>query len=196
MSNNKLAILIPTFIGREKYLQRLLDILIPQIGKYKDDVSLFILGDNRENTTGWKRNKLTEMAVEAGCTHRSMIDDDDTITADYLDLNMPGVYGNYDCNSLIGIYSLNGVVNPNKNVFIHSLKYDHWWDDEKGYYRNPNHLNVIKLDLIKDIKFPDKSWGEDGQWSEKLFKANVLKTEYDVKGAFYFYLDRTKANGI
>jgi len=136
------------------------------------------------------------MAVDSGATHRAFIDDDDTVTDNYLELNMPGVFGNYDCNSLIGIYSLNGVTNPHKHIFIHSLKYDHWYDDTRGYYRNPNHLNVIKLDLIKDIKFQEKNFGEDGCWSEELFKSGVLKTEYEITTPFYNYLSRTKVNGI
>ena len=196
MSKNSLAILIPTFIGREKYLQRLLDILMPQIEVYKDDVKLFILGDNRDMTTGWKRNKLTEMAIEAGCTHRAFLDDDDLISWHYLEFNMPGVYGNYDCNSLTGIYTLNGFTDPVKNKFYHSLKYDHWWEDANGYYRNPNHLNTIKLSLIKGIKFPDQIEGEDGKFSEALHAAGVLKNEYIIDEPFYFYLDRTKENGI
>lgn len=194
--NNSLAILIPTFIGREKYLQRLLDILMPQIENYKDDVKLFILGDNRNTTTGWKRNKLTEMAVDAGCTHRAFCDDDDLISRQYLDLNMPGVYGDFDCNSLVGIYSINGYTNPNKHLFYHSIKYDRWWDDANGYYRSINHLNTVKLSLVHDIKFPEINTGEDGKQAEALVAANRLGTEYEIKEPFYFYLDRTKENGI
>lgn len=192
----KLGILIPTIVGREQYLQRLLDILNPQIDQFKGDVQLFILSDNREKTIGEKRNILTQMAVEAGCTHRAFIDDDDTVTEDYLELNMPGVYGDYDCNSLVGIYSVNGVVNPDKHIFIHSLKFDHWYEDEHYYYRNPNHLNVVKLDLIKDIKFQEKNFGEDGCWSEDIHKAGVLKREYHIAKPFYNYLFRSKPNGI
>lgn len=192
----KLALLIPTFIGREHYLKRLLDILMPQVEKYKDDVIMLILNDNRSVTTGWKRNKLTEMAMEAGATHRAFIDCDDTVTEDYLDLNMPGVYENFDCNTLLGIYSVNGAVNPKKHIFTHSLKYDHWFEDETTYYRNPNHLNVIKLLLIADIKFPDISWGEDGRWAESLYASGVLKTEYIIQRPFYNYLARTKTDGI
>jgi len=196
MSKNSLAILIPTFVGREKFLQRLLDVLMPQIENYKDDVKLFILGDNRNMTTGWKRNKLTEMAIDAGCTHRCFCDDDDLVSINYLDLNMPGVYGDFDCNSLVGVYSVNGYTNPNKHLFYHSIKYDRWWDDDKGYYRNPNHISCIKLSLINDIKFPDQSWGEDGKWSEALHASGVLKNEYEITEPFYYYLDRTKVNGI
>lgn len=188
----KLALLIPTLQGREHYLERLLDILRPQVNKYGNQAEIIILKDNREKTTGRKRNLLTEMAVMSRATHRAFIDDDDTISEDYMDLNMPGVALDFDCNSLVGIYSMNGVINPNKHIFIHSLKYTHWYEDHKFYYRNPNHLNVIKLDLIKDIKFQDKTFGEDGCWSEDLFKANILKTEYKIDKPFYNYLCQTK----
>jgi hypothetical protein len=192
----KLAILIPTIEGREAMLSRLYERMAPQFEKYGEDVLLFELKDNREKTIGEKRNILTQMAVDAGCTHRAFIDDDDMVTEDYLDLNMPGVYWDYDCNSLVGIYSLNGVVNKKKHIFYHSLKYTHWWEDEIGYYRNPNHLNVVKLDLIKDIKFQEKNFGEDGCWSEDVAKAGVLKREYEITKPFYNYLFRTKVNGV
>lgn len=196
---NKLAILIPTMNGREHFLERLKEILKPQIQKYSQEAFCIIgpdMPDEPIKSIGEKRNWLTEMAILNGATHRAMIDDDDTVTDDYLDLNMPGVRGDYDCNSLVGIYSLNGVVNPAKHIFIHSLKYPHWYEDEQYYYRNPNHLNVIKLNLIKDIKFQPKNFGEDGCWSEDLAKANVLKTEYKIDKPFYNYLSRTKVNGI
>jgi hypothetical protein len=51
---------------------------------------------------------------------------------------------------------------------------------------------VVKLDLIKDIPFQDKTIGEDGCWSEDIFKAGVLKTEYEIIKPFYRYLCRTK----
>ena len=192
----KLAILIPTIEGREEYMQRLMNILYPQLEQYRDGVEIIVCKDNRENTIGAKRNMLTEMAVKSGATHRAFIDDDDTVTDDYLDLNMPGVMGMYDCNSLVGIYSVNGVIDPNKHIFLHSLKYTHWYEDDTYYYSNPNHLNVVKLDLIKDIKFQEKNFGEDGCWSEDIAKAGVLKNEYEITKPFYNYLFRSKANGL
>lgn len=193
---SKLAILIPTIEGREHFYDRLMACLKPQLDAYGEDVTIITLKDNRQKTTGDKRNILTQMAIDTGCSHRAFIDDDDTVMPDYLDLNMPGVYGGYDCNSLIGIYSVNGVINPDKHIFIHSLKYTKWYEDESHYYRNPNHLNVIKLDLIKDIKFPDKIFGEDGVFSELLHEAGVLKNEYEINSPFYNYLSRTKVDGI
>lgn len=221
------AILIPTIEGREHYLEALLNTLKAQFNVQKEyilrakagrflgltydadwfytygsfnnemPVCIFVLKDNRGMSIGEKRNLLTETALRAGFTHRAFIDDDDMIESNYLALNAPGIFGNYDCNSLVGIYSCNGQIDPNKHIFIHSLKYDHWYEDDKYFYRNPNHLNFIKLDLIKDIKFQHKNEGEDGCFSEDLFKAQCLKTEYEITEPFYHYLFRTKTlNGI
>jgi hypothetical protein len=191
----KLAILIPTIVGREHFFQRLMDILNPQLEKHPDVIVLWDK-DNQEKTIGQKRNELTQWAINAGCSHRAFIDDDDTVTYNYLDLNMPGVYANYDCNSLIGIYSLNGVINPKKHIFIHSLKYNHWYEDKHTFFRNPNHLNTCSLEKIGHIKFQEKNFGEDGCWSEDVHREGCLKTEYEITEPFYNYLSRTKVNGI
>lgn len=194
--NNCLAILIPTIEGREWYLDRLMQILSPQLSKHRKEAFVLFNKDDRRKTIGQKRNDLTAEAIECGATHRAFIDDDDLVTPNYLELNMPGVLGNYDCNSLVGIYSLNGFINPNKHLFYHSLKYDHWWEDGAGYYRNPNHLNVVSLLKCGHIKFPESNFGEDGQWSERVIDADCLKKEYEINEPFYYYLDRTKVNGV
>ncbi len=224
--NQKAAILIPTIVGREHYLNRLLAKLKEQLsyetramqeipltlpegrdcvttifhgtyamGTTKLPILIIVDRDNRERTIGEKRNALIDLAVLYGATHRAFIDDDDMVSDNYMELNAPGIIGNYDCNSLVGIYTVNGVKDPNKHVFIHSLKYDHWYEDNQFYYRNPNHLNFVSLEKTKDIKFQHKSEGEDGCWSEDLFRLDRLKTEYEITEPFYHYLFRTKAPG-
>lgn len=193
----KLAILIPTIEGREAMLDRLMDVLNPQLNKYGGDVGVIKFKDKvGDHTIGAKRNSLTSTAIAEGATHRAFIDDDDLVSPDYLDLNMPGVYQNFDCNSLVGIYSLNGKTNPAKHIFIHSLKYDHWYEDHQYYYRNPNHLNVVSLAKCGHILFPESNFGEDGQWSERIHTAGCLKNEYEITKPFYYYLSRTKHDGI
>ncbi|MES2287586.1 MAG: hypothetical protein V4547_17965 [Bacteroidota bacterium] len=197
----KLAILIPTIEGRENFFNRIIGTLEEQKKWFPDnDVIIITLKDagyrNGGMSIGNKRNELIKMAVNSGASHRAFIDDDDMVSTEYLKLNMPGVYGNYDCNSLVGIYSENGQVNPKKHIFIHSLKYTHWWEDDTMYYRNPNHLNVIKLELVKDIIFEDKNDGEDGVFSEELARQDRVKTEFEIAEPFYQYLFRSKENGI
>lgn len=197
VKNPSLAILIPTIAGREDMYHRLMKILAPQLEQYSNSAQVYTLKDKRgDRTIGEKRNILTEWAIVKGHTHRAFIDDDDTVSTDYLHLNMPGVFKMFDCNSLVGIYSVNGVVNPKKHIFFHSLKYDRWYEDDQYYYRNPNHLNVCSLEKIGHVKFQHKNFGEDGCWSEEIARQKLLKTEYSIDTPFYNYLFRTKPTGI
>ena len=197
MLKPKLAILIPTIDGREHYFDKLYRKIAEQKMWFPDnDVVIIFQKDqghlNGGMSIGEKRNHLIDYAVKSEATHRAFIDDDDDISDNYLQLNMPGVYGNYDCNSLVGIITTNGVKDPNKHIFFHSLKYDKWWEDSQYYYRNPNHLNVVSLEKTKDIRFPFINDGEDGQFSLELARRNCLHNEYEITEPFYYYLFRSK----
>lgn len=192
---NKLAILIPTIVGREEYLNRLLAILEPQVEKYKDEVVIFIDKDDKQMTIGQKRNRLTEWAVANGCTHRAFIDDDDIVSHDYIELNIVGVRLNYDVNSLTGLYYENDRYD---RPFVHDIKYKEAKTNNQLmiYERFPNHLNVTKLSLIKDYKYELKNFGEDMEHAERISNDGVLKTQYTINKPVYNYYFRTKVNGI
>jgi hypothetical protein len=178
----KFAILIPTLTERAKLLNR----LIAEFDRQRKgkDVILIIHEDQRQVTTGQKRNELIKAAIENNVEYVAFFDDDDLPSANYIDLNLKGIESKSDCNSLMGrIYFKGKPGNP----FHHSIKYDHWYQDDKMYYRNPNHLNCIKLELIKDIPFKDQTIGEDGHWSIDIQKAGVLKTEFAIDEIIYHY---------
>lgn len=182
MSAGTFAILIPTLSERQQLLNR----VIAEIDRQRKghDVIVITLSDNREKTTGQKRNELIQAAVNANAEYVAFVDDDDMIGENYIKRNMDGIAMGFDCNSLMGrIYFKGKPGNP----FHHSIIYDHWWQDAKMYYRNPNHLNCIRLDKIKDIPFRDQTIGEDGHFSIDIQKAGVLKTEYQIKEIIYHY---------
>ena len=195
-SINKLAILIPTIDGREHFLERLLNILNPQVEKYGNEVMVIIGRDmplEQKKTIGEKRNWLMDLANVNGCTHRAFVDDDDTVTDDYLDLNMPGVRLDYDVNSLTGKYYSNGIYD---RQFVHDIKYKVARTNMEFYERFPNHLNVTKISLIKDYKYHHKNFGEDMELAERVSNDGVLKRQYTIEKPFYNYYFRTKQNGI
>lgn len=176
------AILICTLTER----RRLLDRLLEQLDKQRADHDCIIITneDQGQKTTGQKRNELKEEAIRQNATHISYFDDDDLPGPRYVELNMNAVNGNYDTASLWGQYYEHG---KQLNPFHHSLKYDHWWQDDKYYYRCNNHLNLMKLSMVKDIPFPEQNFGEDGVNSLAIQKAGVLKTEYQIDEIVYFY---------
>jgi len=187
----KLAILIPTIEGREPFFEVLRGELERQRRALAvpDDVVVLVNKDDQTKTIGRKRNELTDAAIASGATHRAFIDDDDMISPDYLEVNLRGVNAGFDCNALVGRHYVNGIFD---RPFHHSLRYTHWWQDAAGYYRNPNHLNVVKIDLIKHVRFQERSFGEDACFSQEIARQGLLKTEFPISHVIYHYYARIK----
>lgn len=184
----KLSILIPTLIGRDNYLNRISNEIRRQYDLLdkREEVEIRIVRDNRERTTGAKRNQLIK---ESNSDYIAFVDDDDMITDCYIQKQLDVANSDMDCGSLNGLYFINGMYGK---PFIHSIKYHHWWADDKNYYRNPNHLNCIKREIALQVPYENITIGEDGKYSEALQKSGLVKTEYEIKETLYLYYDRTK----
>lgn len=181
-----LAILIPYTPDRKPLLDRLMKQLDEQIKDHPVIVIAHLTKHSKQGgpTTGRKRNECLNLARKEGASHIAFIDSDDLISPNYIEAVMPGVIGDYDCCELYGQYYENG---KQLNPFHHSIKYDHWFQDDKMYMRMPNHLSVIKLAHLHDIKFQDKTVGEDAWYSIDIQKTGRLKREYPVKEIIYYY---------
>lgn len=180
------AILIATMPERKNLLQRLLNALdqLPFEHEY-----LIIINNTKGErhggpTTGAKRNECIDVAIREGATHGAFFDDDDLPGPTYLQRNLECTNGDFDTIELWGQYYEHG---KQLNPFHHSIKYDKWFQDDKYYYRCNNHLNNMKLEKVKHIRFLDRTFGEDGNWAMDIQKAGVLKTEYPVKEITYYY---------
>lgn len=182
----KLAILIPYTPDRQKLHERVTNQIVQQMSHHPVGIISYLTEHSRNGgpTTGQKRNWCLDRAREANASHVAFVDSDDLLSSNYIEAVMPGVYGDYDCCELWGQYYENG---KQFNPFHHSIIHDHWWQDDKFYYRNPNHLNVIKLDCLKNIRFQDKTIGEDGHFSIDIQKAGVLKKQYPINEILYYY---------
>lgn len=182
-----ISLLIPTLANREKYLTKLLaNLLWRGNDYYSKEIELLIELDNGTSSIGAKRNSLV---ARAKGKYICFIDDDDNVSDDYIPLILNASNSNADCASLTGLYFINGIYD---RPFIHSLRYKEWWQDENFYYRCPNHLNLIKRELVKDILFEDKNFGEDGCWSMEIQKRGLLKTQFEINEILYFYNARSK----
>lgn len=184
-----LAILIPTLTERVQLFHRVVNQLNDQRAGH--DCVIIYNEDQGQVSTGEKRNDLLDKAREKNASHIAFVDDDDLVGPNYVALNMEAVHGNYDCAELWGQYYENG---KQLNPFHHSILYDHWFQDAKLYYRNPNHLNCIKLELLKDIKFQDKTIGEDGHYSIDIQKSGLLKKQFPINEIIYYYFAGSKKN--
>jgi hypothetical protein len=178
------SVLICTIPSRKEMFIELLNRIT--LLKQKTSLLIEVLWDaDSKSSIGEKRNNLIQRAVGTYCC---FIDDDDKITDDYFAvIEESGL--TQDCIALNGQMFIDG----KKHLpFYHSLQYTKWSQDTKGYYRNPNHLNPIKTEIAKQIKFLNINNGEDHDFSNKLLESGLLKTEYshDKIQYNYFYINK------
>lgn len=179
----KFSILICSLQHRKNLLNRLMSRLKPQLGNHKDIEILFNIDDGRK-TIGRKRNELLKKAVGR---YVAFIDDDDLVANCYIDEIMKGIDKGKDSCSLKGTVSIN---NQKPKIFIHSIKYNRWFEKGGIYYRPPNHLNVIKRELALLAGFPDRNKFEDRVYSRHVKK--YIKSEFVINKTLYYYLYRSK----
>jgi glycosyltransferase involved in cell wall biosynthesis len=164
-------------------LGRLQSELWSQILPYAPEVEIRI-HDSQSYSIGKKRNELLQAAQgEYVC----FIDDDDSISANYVELLMKAVESGCDCASLKGEITFDG---KNAKIFEHSRKYLNWktvHDAEVTYERFPNHLNLIKASIAKRFEFPEKNHGEDYDWSHKVNDSGLIQTEFYIPQVIYYY---------
>ena len=176
------SILICTIPERKQMFESLLQ----RLNELKNDVGILVeilYDDSVDITIGTKRNVLLSRAKG---TYSCFVDDDDDVTDFYLSTCETAIRSgvDYDCVKFIGHYFLNGkFIKP----FIHSLTYNKWYDDVDGYYRCPNHLNLIKTSISRQIGYIDVNFQEDSDFSNRLLRSGLCKTEFEHDNVLYLY---------
>jgi glycosyltransferase involved in cell wall biosynthesis len=188
----RLQILIPSLVKRKSMLDKLIDELKSQITRYnlEQEVGILRFVDNGELHIGKKRNDLIQSAT---AEYICFLDDDDWIDPDYVYIQHYGASQGTDCVELRGIYTQNGNF---PTPFIHSVKYNKYFGRSGCYYRPPNHLNVIRRELILPFKFAEISFGEDTDWAMRVCNSGILKSETKVQKPIYFYQYVSKPNRL
>lgn len=202
----KLAILTPTLadgavvntpsgrrVGSVALRDRMAIAIDNQVSEFGTghEILHFMNEDLGQKTTGQKRNELIQAAIEWGADAHAFFDDDDLPGSTYIQRGIEFMESGLDCAELWGQIYFNGKPGNPFHHFIECLNPAtgriEWWQDDKFYYRNTNHLNFVRTSLVKDIKFPNQVFGEDGKWSEAVQAAGVLKTEYKISEVIYHY---------
>ena len=175
--NKKLSILICSIRSRSRILQNLLVSLKKQI--ITKDIEILVETDNKEITIGVKRNILLRKALGDYIT---FIDDDDKISRDYICKILSAISTFPDCCGIEGEISFRKRIT---RKFIHSIRYDRWFELNGIYYRCPNHLNPVRREIASQVAFPNVSKREDEHYSLRI--KPLLKTEVYIEGTIYFY---------
>jgi len=181
----KLSILICTLKSREEKLIRLCDILKPQVEKFKKQVEVIIANDTGENSIGYKRNYLVNMAniyIEPN-EYLCFIDDDDTVSDNYIELLLEKIKLAPDVIVFDAFRFANG--KPDR-IVKYGIEYNKDYHDKNAYYRMPNHLMCVKKSLAVQIPFKEINFGEDSDYAKRLYP--LLKTQERINETLYNYL--------
>lgn len=180
----KLSILICSLEERIIKFNRLKEILLPQIEKFKDEVEIIVACDNRQNSIGHKRNYLVS---EAKGKYITFIDDDDTVSDNYCELLLQKIELNPDV-IVFDAFRYSGGVKDRLVKYGIEYKFDS--NTSQCYYRIPNHLMCVKTELAKQVLFKQVNFGEDSDYAKRLLP--LLKTQERINKILYSYLYERK----
>ena len=180
----KLSVLICTISSRTIMYNQLIGYLRNQIftlpDHFANEVEVITSFDESINV-GQKRNWLLD---EAKGDFIVFVDDDDTISEDYLVsiLNCINDNPDIDCVGIEGVITFNG---HNLKRWYISIDYGSWFERDNVYYRTPNHISPIRRSIALKVKFPEIKFAEDFEYSTNIFP--LLKKEAKIQKSIYNY---------
>lgn len=181
----RLSICIPTIVGREDQCEALTNKInkqIEDIGAGKD-IELIVDKDNKEVSIGVKRQRMYEAAKGL---YTVQIDDDDDIASNYVRAVYLATFSDADC-----IGYLEECLIDNRLFYSKFSKGCKNWHQLRNpingitYYRTPFHKTPIKTDLCIQTGVKDMRFGEDENFSKRIFPK--LRSEIFINQVMYFY---------
>lgn len=182
-----LSILICSVTNRLESLGRLIKCIEDQI-KYRQDVEILVSIDNKKRTVGEKRNDLI---YQSQGRYTVFIDDDDIVESDYVEQIINKI--NEEKTDVVCFDAVRYVDGEFDKQVKYGVQYRKDGEDEKYYYRIPNHLMVFKRDISATTPYKFVSFGEDAQWAKDAFrKINTQATIDKVLYHYYFSPSNTE----
>jgi hypothetical protein len=132
-------------------------------------------------TTGAKRQSLLQRANGLFIIYH---DDDDWPAPNYVVRILCCIICNptVDCIGIEGFITTDG---ENKKEWSISRHHGSWFEEGNRYYRTPNHISPVKRSIALQAGFPDKTVGEDVDYSNAIFPH--LKSDACIEGWIYHY---------
>ena len=179
----KLSILIPTVPERAAKLEKLLAELKRQGGEVEVLTLLTSSVKNGGPSVGVKRNELLKKAVgEYVC----FVDDDDSVSADYIASIIAEMKTRPDAIVFECQYT-NAESGHKSHVYFSRLHLNVNYDDKNRRVRMINHLCPVKREIALKAGFPDASFSEDTEYGMRLRNSRLIKTEAIIPKILYYY---------
>lgn len=182
-----LTVLIPTLDERHIYFQNLIEQLRPQVS---DKVLILSASDNRELTTGQKRNHLIDQCETEWCV---FIDDDDQIAHNYIERHLAILNAKPETDAIgfLGTIWTNG---KQPHQFEHKHGNEYKEDKSSGvirYIRPIMHINAIRTEIARKVRYPDLTFAEDYDYGQRLAHSGLIKNAEFINEVMYHYLYRS-----
>lgn len=185
----KLSILICSIPRRLHQLAILLQELDRQVSLLPTEtVEVLALTDAQRLILGDKRNRLVRAASG---DYVAFVDDDDWVAPDYLATLLALLRHEPDVVTFpVSVTLDDGTPKP----CYYSIHYPDQGECESHYWRWPNHLCVIRRELVRQQPFPSLQFGEDTAFAQSI--RPILKTQlnFDRHPLYYYryYSEKTE----
>jgi hypothetical protein len=173
------TILVATVGQRQDRLRNLLAGLLPQTEPHDGRVTVCALYNHGERPLGDVRQSLVEHATS---DYVSFVDDDDELPSYHVQRVLDCADGEVD---YVGWRMQTYVDNKKLLPTIHSLRFNRWFSNRRGHYRDISHLNPIRRELALKADFRRDAPPEDVSWSSQL--RGLVKNECYVDDVMYVY---------
>ena len=170
---------------RRTYMNRLLNVFNSQMtNEHKEKVEIIINSDNGSKTVGEKRNEVLDIASGK---YICFVDDDDLVDDKYIETILKVIEQNPEIDAIgfTGMFYVNG---NGSMYFKHANQYGGHYKDARGVQHRPiNHLNPIRLEIAKQIRFDNKNFGEDSDYCDRLFDSKLIQSEAIIDGITMYH---------
>lgn len=176
----KWSILVATLNRRAPQLRNLLAGLLPQVEAVEGAVEIVLFPNDGERPLGHVRQDLLEAARGE---YVSFVDDDDEVSPRFVEAILPLLDG----VDYVG-WRMQCWVDGRKLLpTFHSLRYERWFDDRRGYYRDISHLNPIRRELALLGDYRVATAAEDVSWASQVRGTGRVRSEHFVDDVMYLY---------
>jgi glycosyltransferase involved in cell wall biosynthesis len=165
---------------REKFYKNLITELEKQLKEYKNShyIQIVSIIDNKKMSVGHKRNQLLQSATG---DYVCYIDDDDRISADYIDKIHTAIQSNDDCIC----FDVEVSIDFQTPMIAHFANYKENKNLKTHYERMPNHLMAVKTEIAKKAGFPEINFKEDDEYGYRISK--MIKSINKIDKVLYYY---------
>lgn len=145
-------------------------------------VEVLYLVDNKKRTVGEKRNALLQIA---NGDYVSFVDDDDEISHDYVDSLLASIE---TTGADVIVFPVKVTLNGEKEGIVRpSVRVTENEQYKPGgvTLRRPIQIACWRRAVVKDVKFPDRMFGEDHLWGDAA--AKLVRSETLLEKVLYHY---------